>query len=155
MGIPFREMHGKFGAEVLSWDIKKLRSNICSEIKSNISHQAGRWHLVWFSRQVLSCLGHGVSICISVILCYDWGAQAKIKHLQAFLSQLAQLVPCHLSGICEACVSRRDNWSNFRLWVLTGNTGPLWDQFSVFLFFILQKESRGKKHFSVLGLLWK
>lgn len=26
-------MHGKFGAEVLSWDIKKLRSNICSEIK--------------------------------------------------------------------------------------------------------------------------
>lgn len=66
-------------------------------------------NLAWFSRQVLSGLGHGASIFISVILFYDWATQAKIKHLQAFLSQLAQVAPCHLSGICETSVSRRDN----------------------------------------------
>lgn len=44
-GIPFREMPGLFGAEVVASDIKMLRSNICSEVKSNVSHQAGRWDL--------------------------------------------------------------------------------------------------------------
>jgi len=37
VGIPSAEMPGSFVAVVLSWDIKKLRSNV-------VSHQAVRGH---------------------------------------------------------------------------------------------------------------